>query len=196
MAQLRSASQPSWKKGRQNPEQETRMERALAKDEKAWHKGSVIPPKGLYLMRIAICARVSTDDKGQDPENQLHQLRQWCIDAGHQLVHEYVTRKTVGTAPTAASSLPRYFKKPTGPNSDSYCSGHSTASPARGWCRPSCTCNVSTDVAWAFTAIPNRTWPPTMSLCAISYSPCWPRWQKWSRRKSGSELAPVWPAPK
>jgi hypothetical protein len=33
-------------------------------------------------MRIAIYARVSTDDKGQDPENQLRQLRQWCTDAG------------------------------------------------------------------------------------------------------------------
>jgi DNA invertase Pin-like site-specific DNA recombinase len=41
-------------------------------------------------MRIAIYARVSTDDKGQDPENQLRQLRQWCANAGHGLVHEYV----------------------------------------------------------------------------------------------------------
>ena len=39
-------------------------------------------------MRIAIYARVSTDDKGQDPENQLRQLRQWC--AGHEIVHEYI----------------------------------------------------------------------------------------------------------
>jgi DNA invertase Pin-like site-specific DNA recombinase len=41
-------------------------------------------------MRIAIYARVSTDDKGQDPENQLRQLRQWCADAGHTVVHEYI----------------------------------------------------------------------------------------------------------
>src|SRR5262244_2515135 len=40
-------------------------------------------------MRIAVYARVSTDDKGQDPENQLRQLRQWCASAGHELVHEY-----------------------------------------------------------------------------------------------------------
>jgi DNA invertase Pin-like site-specific DNA recombinase len=25
---------------------------------------------------------------GQDPENQLRQLRQWCVSAGHELVHE------------------------------------------------------------------------------------------------------------
>lgn len=35
-------------------------------------------------MRIAIYARVSTDDKGQDPENQLRELRQWCASAGHR----------------------------------------------------------------------------------------------------------------
>jgi DNA invertase Pin-like site-specific DNA recombinase len=41
-------------------------------------------------MRVAIYARVSTDDKGQDPENQLRQLRAWCVCAGHEIVHEYV----------------------------------------------------------------------------------------------------------
>jgi DNA invertase Pin-like site-specific DNA recombinase len=41
-------------------------------------------------MRIAIYARVSTDDKGQDPENQLRQLRAWCASAGHEVVREYI----------------------------------------------------------------------------------------------------------
>jgi DNA invertase Pin-like site-specific DNA recombinase len=41
-------------------------------------------------VRVAICARVSTDDKGQDPENQLRQLRAWCARAGHEIVREYV----------------------------------------------------------------------------------------------------------
>jgi DNA invertase Pin-like site-specific DNA recombinase len=45
-------------------------------------------------MRIAIYARVSTDDKGQDPENQLRQLRQWCADTGHTVVQEYVDHET------------------------------------------------------------------------------------------------------
>jgi DNA invertase Pin-like site-specific DNA recombinase len=45
-------------------------------------------------MRIAIYARVSTDDKGQDPENQLRQLRQWCADAGHTIAHEYIDRNS------------------------------------------------------------------------------------------------------
>src|SRR5258707_5289985 len=45
---------------------------------------------------IAIYARVSTDDKAkrQDPENQLRQLREWCANAGHELVHEYIDRES------------------------------------------------------------------------------------------------------
>lgn len=45
-------------------------------------------------MRIAIYARVSTDDKGQDPENQLRELRAWCSSSGHDLVAEYVDKET------------------------------------------------------------------------------------------------------
>jgi DNA invertase Pin-like site-specific DNA recombinase len=41
-------------------------------------------------MRVAIYARVSTDDKGQDPENQLRQLREYCENAKHRIVAEYV----------------------------------------------------------------------------------------------------------
>jgi DNA invertase Pin-like site-specific DNA recombinase len=41
-------------------------------------------------MRVAIYARVSTDDKGQDPENQLRELRAWCVNSGHTIVREYV----------------------------------------------------------------------------------------------------------
>jgi len=50
-------------------------------------------------MRIAIYARVSTDDKGQDPENQLRELRQWCN--GHQIVREYVDRESGKTSKRA-----------------------------------------------------------------------------------------------
>ncbi len=45
-------------------------------------------------MRIAIYARVSTDDKCQDPENQLRQLRQWCASAGHEIAHEYIDHES------------------------------------------------------------------------------------------------------
>ena len=41
-------------------------------------------------MRVAIYARVSTDDKGQDPENQLRELRDWVANSGHVISREYV----------------------------------------------------------------------------------------------------------
>src|SRR5262245_27957106 len=45
-------------------------------------------------MRVAIYARVSTDDKGQDPENQLTQLREWCASSGHTIINEYTDYQT------------------------------------------------------------------------------------------------------
>ena len=45
-------------------------------------------------MRIAIYARVSTDDKGQDPLNQLLQLRADAARLGGKVVHEYVDEAT------------------------------------------------------------------------------------------------------
>src|ERR1700724_3119152 len=42
------------------------------------------------MSRVAIYARVSTEDRGQDPENQLAQLRAWCASAGHEIAAEYV----------------------------------------------------------------------------------------------------------
>jgi DNA invertase Pin-like site-specific DNA recombinase len=45
-------------------------------------------------MRAAIYARVSTRDKGQDPENQLAELRTYCQRQGWTLVEVYVDRDT------------------------------------------------------------------------------------------------------
>ena len=41
-------------------------------------------------MKVALYARVSTDDKGQNPEMQLDQLRKFCHDAGWTITEEYV----------------------------------------------------------------------------------------------------------
>jgi len=41
-------------------------------------------------MNIAIYSRVSTKDKGQDVENQLRQLREFCSKQGWAIVREYV----------------------------------------------------------------------------------------------------------
>jgi DNA invertase Pin-like site-specific DNA recombinase len=61
-------------------------------------------------MRIAIYARVSTDDKGQDPENQLRQLRQWCADAGHTVAHEYVDRESGRKSAQGRKEFARLFE--------------------------------------------------------------------------------------
>ena len=48
-------------------------------------------------MRVAIYARVSsTNENKQDPENQLRQLREWCVNAGHEIVREYVEHVSGG----------------------------------------------------------------------------------------------------
>jgi DNA invertase Pin-like site-specific DNA recombinase len=43
-------------------------------------------------MRIALYARVSTKDKGQDTENQLRQLREFAASQKWTIVHEYVDK--------------------------------------------------------------------------------------------------------
>ena len=40
-------------------------------------------------MKVALYARVSTSDKDQDPETQLHALRQYCDRMGHEIVEVY-----------------------------------------------------------------------------------------------------------
>lgn len=47
-------------------------------------------------MRVAIYARVSTDNKGQDPDNQLLQLREHCAEEGWTIVEEFVDYVTGG----------------------------------------------------------------------------------------------------
>jgi len=55
-------------------------------------------------MKIALYARISTRDKGQDTENQLSQLRDFCDRSGWQVVHEYVDMKSG----KAASNRPQF----------------------------------------------------------------------------------------
>jgi DNA invertase Pin-like site-specific DNA recombinase len=45
-------------------------------------------------MKVALYARVSTKDKGQDTENQLRQLREFAAKQDWQIVHEYVDKAT------------------------------------------------------------------------------------------------------
>jgi DNA invertase Pin-like site-specific DNA recombinase len=52
-------------------------------------------------MKIALYARVSTKDKGQDTENQLVQLRDFAAKQGWHITREYIDRETGGTSDRA-----------------------------------------------------------------------------------------------
>lgn len=58
---------------------------------------------------VAIYARVSTDDKGQDPENQLRELRAWCKSAGHTIIEEYVEHVSGRKGASERKELSRLF---------------------------------------------------------------------------------------
>lgn len=45
-------------------------------------------------MRVALYVRISTRDKGQDNENQLIALREFCARQGWTIAHEYMDRVT------------------------------------------------------------------------------------------------------
>jgi DNA invertase Pin-like site-specific DNA recombinase len=49
-------------------------------------------------MKTAIYARVSTRDKGQDVENQLVQLREFCQRSGWTVAHEFVDQASAKSA--------------------------------------------------------------------------------------------------
>ena len=52
-------------------------------------------------MKIALYARVSTKDKGQETENQLVQLREFAAKQNWQIIREYIDRETGGTSERA-----------------------------------------------------------------------------------------------
>ena len=74
-------------------------------------------------MRVAIYARVSTDDKGQDPENQLRELRAWCINSGHVIFRNTSSMKAAGRVPTGESNSLRCSTTRQKGNSIVCCSG-------------------------------------------------------------------------
>ena len=47
--------------------------------------------------RVALYARVSTLNHGQDPEVQLHELRDFCQRRGFEIVGEYVDKGVSGS---------------------------------------------------------------------------------------------------
>jgi DNA invertase Pin-like site-specific DNA recombinase len=58
---------------------------------------------------VAIYARVSTDNKGQTPDNQLLQLRAWCERMGYPVVREYVEHENGGKGAEYRKQLAAMF---------------------------------------------------------------------------------------
>ena len=50
------------------------------------------------IQRVSVYARVSTRDKGQDVENQLAQLREFCQRQGWNITHEFIDQASAKTA--------------------------------------------------------------------------------------------------
>jgi DNA invertase Pin-like site-specific DNA recombinase len=67
----------------------------------------------MMVMRVAIYARVSTDDKGQSPDNQLLQLRAWCERLGYPVVREYVEHENGGKGVEYRKQLAAMFAEAT-----------------------------------------------------------------------------------
>jgi DNA invertase Pin-like site-specific DNA recombinase len=59
-------------------------------------------------MRVSIYARISTSTKGQDVDNQLNVLREYCQRMGYEIVNEYCDEISGGTSERPA------FKKMLG----------------------------------------------------------------------------------
>ena len=75
-------------------------------------------------MRVAIYARVSADDKGQDPENQLRELRDWIVNSSHIISREYVDyERAAGRARKSGSNLRRCLTTPRSGSSIAISSG-------------------------------------------------------------------------
>jgi DNA invertase Pin-like site-specific DNA recombinase len=68
------------------------VQKIVAKNDRLWY-GWVMKPK-----RIVLYARVSTKDRGQDTENQLSQLREFCGKQDWTIVQEYVDHVSGKTA--------------------------------------------------------------------------------------------------
>jgi DNA invertase Pin-like site-specific DNA recombinase len=68
------------------------MHKSLSKNDRLWYNWKMKPK------RIVLYARVSTKDRGQDTENQLSQLREFCGKQDWTVTHEYVDHVSGKTA--------------------------------------------------------------------------------------------------
>ena len=60
--------------------------------------------------QVALYARVSTKDKGQDVENQLAQLREFCERQGYEIHDEYMDDESGGKGKRERAGVARLFE--------------------------------------------------------------------------------------
>jgi hypothetical protein len=142
-------------------------------------------------MRVAIYARVSTDDKGQDPENQLRELRGWGSASGHTIVQEFVDRQSG----RRGADKRQQFARP-GRSSTAYCFGHWTASAAKVWRKRLLICSALHLTAWRSTATQRPTYRRTMNWFETFCWRCFHRWRNLRRRRSANAQELAWLAPR
>ena len=66
--------------------------------------------KAIKTKRVALYARVSTKDKGQDVENQLAQLREFCERQGWVIHDEYMDDESGTKGKRERSGFARLFE--------------------------------------------------------------------------------------
>ena len=84
-------------------------------------------------MRVAIYARVSTDDKGQDPDNQLRELRAWCSASGHTIIQEYIDRQSGRSGADKRQQFAALLDAAARRSLTAYCFGHWTDLAEKVW---------------------------------------------------------------
>src|SRR5215467_12212992 len=87
---------------------------------------------------VALYARVSTKDKGQETENQLRQLRDFAIHSGWTIVAEYIDHESARFP--IVTSFSRCLRTPAGGSLTFSCSGRLTGSRGKAFCQRSSIC--------------------------------------------------------
>ena len=110
-------------------------------------------------MRVAIYARVSTEDKGQDPENQLRELRAWCLNSGHAIFREYVEHESGRSGANRRKQFAALLDDAAKRKFDCVLFWALDRFSREGMAQTIAIYNASCRTASCFIVTPSRTWP-------------------------------------
>ena len=146
-------------------------------------------------MRIAIYARVSTDDKGQAPENQLRELRAWCANAGHTIAHEYIDHESGRKGAKGRKQFAQLFEDAHKRKFDCVLFWALDRFTREGMAATVMYLQRLAGHGVSFHSYTEAHLSTDNELSATFCSPSCHRWPRWSRRRSASEPALAWPEP-